>query len=106
MLAVLTTIWNGIKSLASLVVPVLDTAGGEQALFRAAFPTAQRPLRVAGAPAGPAPLHVYATPDGIWVTCAGASLTGEQVRRLAITEDAGVVLAAQDGGGGMSTMAP
>jgi hypothetical protein len=84
-----------------------EAAGGEQALFKAAFATGQRPLRVAGAPAGRAPLHVYATPDGIWVTCPGASLTGEQSRRLATGEEPGagvVVPAGQDGG--LSTMAP
>jgi hypothetical protein len=46
--------------------------GGEEPLFAAA----QLKLTVRQAPTGPAPLHVYASPNGIYVTCAGASLLG------------------------------
>jgi len=93
---------------APLFLVLGETIGGEAALFKAAFPSAQRPLRLAGAPLGKAPLHVYATADAIWLTCAGASLTGEQVRRLSTTGDgsAGGVLPGATDGSGMSTMAP
>src|SRR5205085_10340970 len=50
-------------------------AGGEAALFQAA----QLQLAVKMAPPrGDAPLHVFANRDGIYVTCAGASLLGRQ----------------------------
>jgi hypothetical protein len=54
--------------------------GGEAALFSAA----QLKLTVTGAPRYPhAPLHVYASRDGIYVTCAGASLLGHQAALFA-----------------------
>ncbi len=95
---------------APLFLVLGETVGGEGAFFKAAFPSAQRPLRVPGAPAGNAPLHAYATADAIWLTCAGASLTGEQVRRLTITGEGGPGVLPQTGGdadsSGYSTMAP
>jgi hypothetical protein len=55
-------------------------AGGEDALFQAT----QLSLNVRGSPARPdAPLHVYASHDAIYVTCAGASLMGRQAAILA-----------------------
>lgn len=51
------------------------TAGGDASLFSAS----QVPWSVEHIPAEPeAPLHVYANADGIYVTCAGASLLGFQ----------------------------
>ncbi|MDX2035600.1 MAG: type VI secretion protein IcmF/TssM N-terminal domain-containing protein [Isosphaeraceae bacterium] len=49
-------------------------AGGEEALFQAA----DRKFVVQGAPNRNAPLHVYASRDEIFITCAGASLVGQQ----------------------------
>jgi hypothetical protein len=73
-------------------------AAPEEALFAAA----QLQLTVKQAPRrGDAPLHVYANRDGIYVTCAGASLLGRQAAILC--EGGGPVPAgggAQDGGEG------
>jgi hypothetical protein len=53
--------------------------GTEEALFRAADSS----WHVHNVPPGPdAPLHVYANHDGIYVTCAGASLLGRYVAWL------------------------
>src|SRR5262249_44673085 len=53
----------------------------EEGLFHTA---AQLPLAVKQTPADPqAPLHVYATREAIYVTCAGASLLGRQAAILA-----------------------
>jgi hypothetical protein len=58
-------------------------AGGEKALVQAAFPPGQKALRVPGVPAAAdAAIHIYANVDGIYVTCPGASLSGEHARRL------------------------
>ncbi len=55
-------------------------AGSEAALFEGA----QLDLKVSYAPGKPtAPLHVYANKEGIYVTCAGASLLGRQAAILA-----------------------
>lgn len=52
----------------------------EKALFQAGKMT----LEVGPVPSSPeAPLHVYATRDGIYLTCAGSSLLGCQARYLA-----------------------
>src|SRR5262245_12534934 len=66
----------------------------EEALFHTA---AQLPLAVKQAPADAlAPLHVYATREAIYVTCAGASLLGRQAAILA----GEVEMAAEAAGGG------
>jgi hypothetical protein len=55
-------------------------AGGEAGLFHAA----RLQLTVSGVPRSPdAPLHVYASREGIFVTCAGASLLGRQAALFA-----------------------
>jgi hypothetical protein len=59
-----------------------QTAGGEDRLFEAALPSSHKQLRVGGAPRRVAPLHVYATEDAVYVTCARASVLGRQVARL------------------------
>jgi hypothetical protein len=60
-------------------------SGPEQALLDGA----QLQLKVSHAPNRPtAPLHVYANRDGIYVTCAGASLLGQQAAILAGEADA------------------
>lgn len=70
-------------------------AGGEESLFNAA----QLNLTVKQAPKrASAPLHVYANRDGIYLTCAGASLAGKQAAVLAGDEEAGG--AAPEGGEG------
>jgi type VI protein secretion system component VasK len=52
------------------------TSSGEEALFRATAIKAQ----VKQVPKDPAePLHVTANRDGIWVTCPGASILGQQL---------------------------
>ncbi len=68
-------------------------AGPEEGLFQAT----QLALKVKQAPVGPnAPLHVYANADGIYVTCAGASLLGRHAGFLA----GEVELTVSRGGGG------
>jgi hypothetical protein len=53
--------------------------GGEEAMFA----SAQLSLTVKQAPArADAPLHIYANRDGIYLTCAGASLLGKQAELL------------------------
>lgn len=70
---------------APLFLVLGKTQGGEEALFSAA----QLALTVKHAPSrSDAPLHFYANRDGIYLTCAGASLIGRQAELLA------------DGGGG------
>ncbi len=70
-------------------------AGPEEGLFQAT----QLALKVKQAPVGPsAPLHVYANADGIYVTCAGASLLGRQAAFLA----GEVELTVSRGGGDMA----
>jgi hypothetical protein len=59
-----------------------QTAGGEDYLFEAAVPSTARPLRVRGAPRRLAPLHVYATEDAVYVTCARCSVLGRHAMRL------------------------
>src|SRR5262249_854808 len=64
---------------APLFLVVGKPAGSEEALFLAA----QLQLTVKQAPQRPeAPLHVYANRDGIYVTCAGASLLGQYATML------------------------
>src|SRR5262249_35377134 len=53
-------------------------AGGEKTFFEAA----QLSLTVSHEPSGDRPLHVYANRDAIFVTCAGASLSGRQAADL------------------------
>ena len=92
-----------------LFLVVGEPVGTEAALFKAAFPSAQKPLRLPGAPVGRAPLHVYASADAIWLTCAGASLTGEHVQRLSnLEEKPGGILRppGENENSGYSTMAP
>jgi hypothetical protein len=56
--------------------------GTEESLFAAA----QLPLQVRNVPRRPAsPLHVFASRDGVYITCAGASLLGRQ--SLLLDED-------------------
>ncbi len=56
--------------------------GGESALLEAAVAPSSRSLRVRGVPRAGAPLRVYANDDGIYVTCAGASVLGRFARLL------------------------
>jgi hypothetical protein len=59
-------------------------AAGEATLFGAS----QLQFTVPGAPDHPeAPLHVYACPEGIFVTCPGASLLGRQADLFAAAPD-------------------
>ena len=61
-------------------------SSGEEALFQAAAIKAQ----VKQVPKDPAqPLHVTANTDGIWVTCAGASVLGQQLLALEAGADGG-----------------
>ena len=69
---------------APLFLVIGKPAGSEEALFDA---SGQR-LMVRRAPASvTAPLHVYAGPDAIFVTCAGASLLGNLADILANAAD-------------------
>jgi hypothetical protein len=64
---------------APLFLVLGKPAGGEEPLLNAA----QLSLTVKQAPKRPnAPLHVYANRDGIYVTCAGASVLGRQAAVL------------------------
>ena len=59
-------------------------SGPEACLFNAS----RVPLMVPQVPRNPdAPLHVFASPDAIYVTCAGASLLGRQAELLAEEEE-------------------
>jgi hypothetical protein len=70
----------------------------EEALFHQA---AQLPLAVRQVPAdAQAPLHVYATRDAIYVTCAGASLLGRQAAILAGEVETAAAGAVGGGAGG------
>jgi hypothetical protein len=80
----------------------------EEALFHTA---AQLPLAVKQTPADPqAPLHVYATREAIYVTCAGASLLGRQAAILAgeveATAEAAAVVAGAEDDAAMKTLIP
>jgi hypothetical protein len=78
---------------APLFLILGQPAGGEEALFGAS----QLPLLVKQVPRRPAaPLHVSANAEGIYVTCAGASLLGRQAAILA-----GHVQVSADGQGGV-----
>lgn len=83
--------------------------GGEAALFSAA----QLKLTVTGVPRQPdAPLHVFASRDGIYVTCAGASLLGRQAALFAEGDTGSAEMASssepsgEDQGGLDKTMRP
>jgi hypothetical protein len=78
---------------APLFVVLGKPAGGEDALFSAA----QLSLTIKGAPSrNDAPLRFFANRDGIYLTCAGASLIGKQAQIL--VEGSGD----EGGGGGVS----
>jgi hypothetical protein len=79
--------------------------GGEDAFFKAA----QLALQVRGAPpGGDQPLHVYANQEGVYVTCAGASLLGRLAALLAGKAEAGPALtsSAHDNGNGSPAIDP
>jgi hypothetical protein len=64
--------------------PLFFVLGRPQASEETLFQAAQLQLLVKQAPARPdAPLRVYASRDGIYITCAGASLMGRQAAILA-----------------------
>ena len=70
-------------SAAPLFVVLGQSQGSEESLFAAA----QLPLQVRHVPRRPtAPLHLYASRDGIYLTCGGASLLARQIALL--TEEA------------------
>ncbi len=74
-------------------VPVFIVLGRTETPEEFLFQAAQLNLIVKGAPLGARhPLHVYASREGIFITCAGCSLLGKQAGLLAlegIGEDAG-----------------
>src|SRR5438105_1685685 len=101
MMAFLGKVWDSFIGFLSILLPcdlplflgLGRPSGPEEALFDAA----QLAFVVKQAPAGPAPLHVYATRDAIYVTCAGASLLGKHAANVALE---GI---AELGGGGGET---
>jgi hypothetical protein len=74
-------------------VPIFMVLGRPETPEEHFFQGAQLNLIVKGAPVGARhPLHVYASREGIFITCAGCSLLGKQASLLAlegIGEDAG-----------------
>jgi hypothetical protein len=76
-------------------LPMFLVLGRPQGPEEHLFAAAQLPLVVKQTPSDPgAPLHVYATRDAIYVTCAGASLLGKHAANVAlegIDEHAGAV---------------
>src|SRR5437867_4013127 len=65
-------------------VPLFLVVGKSAAPEEAMFAAAQLNLTVKQSPRrGDAPLHVYANRDGLYVTCAGACLSGRQAETLA-----------------------
>jgi hypothetical protein len=77
-------------------VPLFLIVGKPAAPEEAMFAAAQLNLSVKQSPRrAEAPLHVYANRDGVYVTCAGACLSGRQAEILA----AGSVESALGGGG-------
>jgi hypothetical protein len=74
-------------------VPVFVVLGRPEAPEEHFFQAAQLNLIVKGAPIGARhPLHVYASREGVFITCAGCSLLGKQAGLLAlegISEEAG-----------------
>ncbi len=59
----------------------------EQALFEAGFKGGRLEMPVQYVPQRDAPLHVYASRDAIYVTCAGAALLGVHAATLAAEEN-------------------
>jgi hypothetical protein len=71
-------------------VPLFLVLGRPMGTEAALFEGAQLQLKVANVPIREgAPLHVFANRDGIYVTCAGASLLGRQAAILAGEADSG-----------------
>jgi hypothetical protein len=78
-------------------VPLFVVLGRPAAPEDAMMQATQIPFMVRQTPRRPdAPLHVYANRDGIYVTCAGCSLTGKQAAILAGEDDS--PLASADAG--------
>lgn len=72
---------------APLFLVLGKPAGAEESLFAAA----NMPFQVRNVPRKPAaPLHVFAGRDGIFLTCAGASLLGRQAALLTDEEETSV----------------
>ncbi len=66
-------------------LPIFLVLGRPQEAEENLFAAARLPLVVAKTPPGPeAPVHVYATRDAIYVTCAGASLLGKHASNIAL----------------------
>jgi hypothetical protein len=66
-------------------VPLFLVLGRPEAPEEHLFRAAQSPLNVRQTPAdAKAPLHVYANRDGIFVSCAGASLLGKYAANIAL----------------------
>ncbi len=64
-------------------VPLFLVLGHPRGSTKEFFDASQMLLPVRHIPRNPeAPLHITATPEGIWVTCEGASLMGRQVEML------------------------
>src|SRR5713101_7754597 len=80
-------------------VPLFLVVGKPAAPEEAMFSAAQLNLTVKQSPRrGDAPVHVYANRDGVYVTCAGACLSGRQAEILATGALAGSVESALGGG--------
>jgi IcmF-related N-terminal domain len=65
-------------------LPLFFVLGRPEAPEEDLFNAAQLQLVVRQTPSRAAPLHVYASRDAVYVTCAGASLTGKQASILAV----------------------
>jgi len=65
-------------------LPLFVVLGRPEAPEEDLFHAAQLQLVVKQTPRGAAPLHLYASRDAVYVTCAGASLLGKQATILAV----------------------
>jgi hypothetical protein len=63
-------------------VPLFLVLGRTEAGMSPLFQASKLQLTVKGAPERDAPLHVYGSPEGVFITCEGASLLGRQAAFL------------------------
>jgi hypothetical protein len=74
----------GSAGLSLTDLPLFFALGRPEAPEEDLFKAAQLQLVVRQTPSRAAPLHLYASRDAVYVTCAGASLTGKQATILAV----------------------
>ena len=94
---------NGVSIRSTPVYLIIGTKSEQQE--RSIFAASNLGMRVEGIPEGPAPIHWYANPDGIYICCSDASWTSglAALREELILDAAGLAEAAP---GGVSDQAP